>query len=226
MAIFLLHLGDSMERVVEPSRGLQPDLVICDPPYGLEFMGRSWDRIDGDVLHDPSTVGGFQDGSGGNPYSRSRIRYGREPSGMQKWHIQWLEACYEALPPGGEVWAFSGTRTMHSLAVAFEMAGFDVQGLVAWVYGSGFPKSLNVAKALDKMAGAKREPKKIAFSGNAMMRHGGDNTRPWIEKALEAGFHELPGDEAVTEDAQKWDGWGTAIKPAWEPVIVGRKPKE
>lgn len=197
----------------------------------LEFMGRSWDRLDGDVLHDPSTVGGFQDGAGGNPYSRSRIRYGREPSGMQKWHIQWLRGCYEALPPGGEVWAFSGTRTMHSLAVAFELAGFNVVNLHAWIYGSGFPKSLNVAKALDKMAGAER--KKIRVSADKVRNpksiqggHGIEGgTRPWIEKAMEVGYHELPGDEAVTEEAKVWDGWGTALKPAWEPVIIGRKPE-
>jgi site-specific DNA-methyltransferase (adenine-specific) len=113
---------------------------------------------------------------------------------------------------------------MHSLAVAFELAGFDIVGLEAWVYASGFPKSLNISKALDKMAGAKRESRRIPFTGNAMMRHGGDNTRPWIEEALEKGYHELPGNEPVTEEAKKWQGWGTALKPAWEPVIVGQKP--
>ena len=202
-----LRLGDCNEVI--PDLGTSHvGVVVCDPPYGLEFMGRSWDKLDGDVLHDPSTVGGFQDGNGGNPFSRSRIRYGREPSGMQKWHIQWLQKCYDLLEPGDEVWAFSGTRTMHSLAVAFEMAGFDIVGLEAWCYGSGFPKSLNVGKALDKMAGAKRE--KIRVPANQARNpksiqgghgiEGGD--RPWLQKALETGFHEMAGNEPVTDDAQ------------------------
>ena len=215
MAIFLLHLGDSMERIEEPVRALQPDRVICDPPYGLSFMGRSWDRIDGSALQDSPML----------------FPSGREASGMEMWHIQWLRACYEALPPGGEVWAFSGTRTMHSLAAAFEMAGFEVSGLEAWVYGSGFPKSLNVSKALDKMAGAARQKIRVSAdkARNPKSIQGGHGVeggdRPWMQKAQELGYHEMDGTDPVTEAAKKWDGWGTAIKPAWEPVIVGRKPK-
>lgn len=89
---------------------------------------------------------------------------------------------------------------------------------------SGFPKSLSVSKALDKMKGAVRETKKTPFSGNAMMRHGGENTRPWIEAALEKGYHEAPGDVPATDEAKLWEGWGTALKPAWEPIVIGRKP--
>jgi hypothetical protein len=89
---------------------------------------------------------------------------------------------------------------------------------------SGFPKSHNISKAIDKMKGAKRETKRIPHSGEAMMRHGGDNTRPWIEEALKVGYHEAPGDTPVSDEAKLWDGWGTALKPAWEPVIVAYKP--
>ena len=184
--VSLLH-GSCLDRI----RETRPDMVLCDPPYLISFMGRDWD------------AGGLG------------IEFCKE----------WLAECYTVLPPGGMLAAYMATRTMHLLAQAMEDVGFVDISLKAWVYGSGFPKSLNVAKALDKMAGAERESKKIPFSGNAMMRHGGDNTRPWIEKALEVGYHELPGDEPATDEAKVWDGWGTALKPAWEPVIIGRKPE-
>ena len=71
---------------------------------------------------------------------------------------------------------------------------------------------------------ARRGIKRIPHSGEAMMRHGGDNTRPWIEEALKNGYHDAPGDEPVTDEAKLWDGWGTALKPAWEPVIIGTMP--
>lgn len=89
---------------------------------------------------------------------------------------------------------------------------------------SGFPKSLNVSKALDKMHGAKRKTDRVPFGGNGLMRAGGQNTRPWMEEALKKGYHELPNNEPVTDDAKLWDGWGTALKPAWEPFVVGYKP--
>lgn len=72
---------------------------------------------------------------------------------------------------------------------------------------------------------AERASKRLPYSGNALLRHGGDNTRPWMEEALEKGYHELPGDEPATEEARIWDGYGTAMKPAWEPVLVARKPE-
>ena len=211
------------------------DYVVSDPPYGLEFMGAAWDRLGGMVLQDPSIVGGFQDGQGGNPYSRSRVRYGTfkgqggvsATSGgrMQDWHRGWLAEAFRVLKPGGVIKAFSGSRTCHRLAAAMEDVGFVIVDLEAWSYGSGFPKSLDVSKAIDKMAGAVREMKRTPHTGEAMMRHGGDNTRPWIEEALKKGYHEAPGDTPVSSDAVAWDGWGTALKPAWEPVVVGRKPE-
>jgi site-specific DNA-methyltransferase (adenine-specific) len=140
------------------------------------------------------------------------------------WHKDWCEAAYHVLKPGGHVQAFSGTRTFHHMAHALVAAGFELVGLESWAYGSGFPKSMNVSKQLDKQAGAVRESKQIPHTGNGMMRHGGENTRPWIEEALKTGFHTLPGDKPVTEDALAWNGWGTALKPAWEPVLIARKP--
>lgn len=96
---------------------------------------------------------------------------------------------------------------------------------LAFITGnSGFPKSLNIGKAIDKMKKATREMKRIPHSGEAMMRHGGDNTRPWIEEAIKVGYHDAPGDVPATDEAKLWDGWGTALKPAFEPIIIGTKP--
>jgi site-specific DNA-methyltransferase (adenine-specific) len=134
------------------------------------------------------------------------------------------EGVFRVLRPGGVVKAFGGTRTFHRMAVAMAAAGFVDIRITAWTYGSGFPKSLSLSKSFDKMHGAKRGTKRVPFTGNALMRSGGQNTRPWMEKALEQGYHELPDDSPVTDDAKLWVGWGTALKPAWEPVLVGRKP--
>lgn len=97
-------------------------------------------------------------------------------------------------------------------------------GLVFITGNSGFPKSLNVSKALDKMSGAERGTKKVPYSGNAVLRSGGQNTRPWMEEALKTGYHELADDTPVTNNAKTWEGWGTALKPSFEPIIIGRKP--
>ncbi|MDB4278261.1 site-specific DNA-methyltransferase [Deltaproteobacteria bacterium] len=145
---------------------------------------------------------------------------------MQQWHVLWLLEAYRVLEPGGVIKVFSGTRTFHRLAVAMTEAGFLDLKIEAWAYGSGFPKSLNVSKAMDKMHGAKRKMKRVPFTGNALLRSGGQNTRPWMEEALAKGYHELPDDSPVTDDAKMWAGWGTALKPSWEPVLVGRKPDE
>jgi len=199
--------------------------ITCDPPYFLSFMNRAWDSAA--VVQDVQDYGdlgmlpGY--GRGGLPSDRSRV-LNREAVAAYQTHLAWLRQAFRVLVPGGSIQAFSGTRTVHRLAAAMEDVGFEIVPFEAWIYASGFPKSLNVAKAIDKKLGAVRETKRIPYSGDALMRHGGENTRPWIEEALVKGYHEAPGDESATEQAAVWNGWGTALKPAWEPIIVGRKP--
>jgi hypothetical protein len=123
----------------------------------------------------------------------------------------WAEAL-RVLKPGGHLLAFGGTRTWHRLAVAVEDAGFEVRDSIAWLYGSGFPKSLDVSKAIDKAAGAERQVVRVV---------------PRTGK--EAGtYGAMAGNNAetspATPDAARWSGWGTALKPAFEPVVVARKP--
>ena len=121
------------------------------------------------------------------------------------------EQCYRVLKPGGHLLAFAGTRTQHRMAVNIEDAGFEIRDMIAWVYGSGFPKSLDVSKAIDKAAGFQRD----RIPGG----QGGANNILGTRKCGEA----ISG-EAISGEAQQWAGWGTALKPALEPVTVARKP--
>ena len=133
----------------------------------------------------------------------------------------WAE-CLRVLKPGGHLLAFAGTRTQHRMAVRIEDAGFEIRDMIAWVYGSGFPKSLDVSKAIDKAAGAERE-----VIGRDMSAY-----RPNAEAANKGkvGDFGLKGGgsglitKAATPEARQWQGWGTALKPALEPITVARKP--
>jgi DNA modification methylase len=237
------------------------DAVVTDPPYELGFMGKSWDS--------------------------SGIAYNVEV---------WRE-CLRVLKPGGHILAFGGSRTWHRLAVAVEDAGFEVRDSIAWIYGSGFPKSLDVSKAIDKGFGENRArqfrftkwmrstgitARQIDEATNTKM--GGhytsqssqpaiatadlfDKLRPYLPEVPEeierlvaertgiewtayknrevigskiSGIankdegqrHTIGASKSIevditapaTPEAQKWNGWGTALKPAFEPVVVGRKP--
>jgi len=139
------------------------------------------------------------------------------------------EQCLRVLKPGGHLLAFAGTRTQHRMAVRIEDAGFEIRDMIAWVYGSGFPKSLDVSKAIDKAAGAEREKVRVAAIDlkNPPNLVGGVNNgsdRPWRKKAMEVGYYEKNSNEPATDAARQWSGWGTALKPALEPITMARKP--
>lgn len=127
----------------------------------------------------------------------------------------WAE-CLRVLKPGGHMLAFAGTRTQHRMAVRIEDAGFEIRDMIAWVYGSGFPKSLDVSKAIDKAAGAERE----VISERPAYGIGGAGC---LGGHAEGATAKTLGDP-VTPAAQQWQGWGTALKPALEPISVARKP--
>ena len=143
--------------------------------------------------------------------------------------LEWAEACYRVLKPGGHIAAFGGTRTWHRLAVAIEDAGFEMRDSLAWLYGSGFPKSMNVGKAIDKAAGAEREVigSKIGLPGYHL--NGKGEAGPAYRSGLQKVTSEQRADAAAitapaTPEAKQWDGWGTALKPAFEPIVLARKP--
>jgi site-specific DNA-methyltransferase (adenine-specific) len=129
----------------------------------------------------------------------------------------WAE-CLRILKPGGHLLAFAGTRTQHRMAVKIEDAGFEIRDMIAWVYGSGFPKSLDVSKAIDKAAGAEREVVRVRTDGN---KGGGAKTYDDDSYVWDKPFAETA---PATSEAAQWDGWGTALKPALEPITVARKP--
>jgi len=122
----------------------------------------------------------------------------------------WTEAL-RVLKPGGHLIAFSGSRTYHRMAVAIEDAGFEIRDQIMWIYGSGFPKSHNIAKAIQKDNGV--EP--IGFKENKDAKFLGEN---WNSTPRQLFMPELEG------TAKQWDGWGTALKPAHEPMVLARKP--
>jgi DNA modification methylase len=127
----------------------------------------------------------------------------------------WRE-CLRVLKPGGHLLAFAGTRTQHRMAVRIEDAGFEIRDMIAWLYGTGFPKSLDVSKAIDKAAGAERE----VLGPNP-------NSRPnmaRVEATVLSPRVDAPLTAPATEAARQWTGWGTALKPAMEPITVARKP--
>lgn len=114
--------------------------------------------------------------------------------------VEVWEECLRVLKPGGFLLSFGGSRTHHRIWCSIEDAGFEIRDTLMWLYGSGFPKSLNVSKAIDKAEGAEREVVGSNVDGS------------------------LRNAEADTDTAKQWDGWGTALKPAFEPIILARKP--
>jgi DNA modification methylase len=255
MTILHADCRDAMAEMAPDS----VDSIVTDPPYGLSFMGKEWDH--------------------GVP-------------GAEFW-----TAALRVAKPGAHLLAFGGTRTFHRLAVAIEDAGWEIRDTVMWVYGSGFPKSLDVSKAIDKMdAKGEQEARRLRFTawvrstgitagqineatGTFMgshyttaasqpavmtrehleaVRHMVGDVPEWVEReadirtvesqnfasrevveertAVQGGGSSLQirmGERReveanitapATDAARQWDGWGTALKPAWEPIIVARKP--
>lgn len=128
----------------------------------------------------------------------------------------WAE-CLRVLKPGGHLLAFAGTRTQHRMAVRIEDAGFEIRDMIAWVYGSGFPKSHNVCIAIDKINGLPHRGKALVVAGRGERKdiQGKDaNPKP----------QDIESYAPATEAARQWQGWGTALKPALEPITVARKP--
>ena len=301
---FQLLDGDCLDALAEMPEA-SVDAVVTDPPYGLEFMGKDWDGADGfrRSLNKADTDRENQFGRA----SRTSPEY-RAGQTFQVWTEAWATELLRVLKPGGHFLAFGGTRTYHRLACGIEDAGFEVRDCLAWMYGSGFPKSLDVSKAIDRkrddlddiyrvtewireardaagignreideafgfhgMAGhwtsSKSQPavptldqvpqllevlgvdpddvpqeiRRLLYDLNGKKGQPGEN---WSKREV-TGERSVPlghsfagstyrGDDTGSVDyldtapatpaAQKWQGWGTALKPAFEPIILARKP--
>lgn len=146
------------------------------------------------------------------PYELNFMNKGWDNSGIAFQKETWKK-CYEVLKPGGYLLAFGGSRTFHRIACAIEDAGFEIRDTIMWLYGSGFPKSMNLGLKMDKKQGCPDRGHRIAVAN----RHHPDGT-------LEPNGEKLPPYEPKTPLGEKWNGWGTALKPSFEPIIVARKP--
>ena len=145
------------------------------------------------------------------------------PASFERWCRAWARECLRVLKPGGHLLAFGGTRTWHRLAVAVEDAGFEMRDSIAWLYGSGFPKSMDVGKAIDKAAGAERAvvgSRTLTGTAASSSAHVGNLAGGSGVGAVKVVDVTAP----ATPDAEQWQGWGTALKPSHEPVVWGVKP--
>ena len=200
------------------------DAIVTDPPYGLAFMGVAWDTF-GDGRKGCGRTNATFDQVGGNHHPTCSADQARtRKSENAKFQVAMTPIFEEALrvaKPGAHLLCFGGTRTFHRMACAIEDSGWDIRDSILWVwsYGQGFPKSMDVGKAIDKALGAKRE-KVPATGGLTNNRNLNDDNWSKIGQSNPM----MDGPEPATAAAAAWDGWGTCLKPAWEPIIVARKP--
>lgn len=137
----VLYEGDCLDvmAAMEPE---SVDTVLTDPPYGLEFMGKDWDKLNLNVPFSQKEKGGL----GGHKH---HIRFGNDGRAMQEWHYKWAIEALRVAKPGAMLMAFGGTRTFHRLTCAIEDAGWQIRDCLMWLYGQGFPKSADISKQLD-----------------------------------------------------------------------------
>lgn len=190
------------------------DAVITDPPYHLTTGKRGGSGAASLNLDSPAGRSRVTTGFMGKAWDGGDVAFRAET---------WAEVLRVA-KPGAYLLAFGGTRTYHRLTCAIEDAGWEIRDCLSWLYGSGFPKSLDVSKAIDKAAGAEREVLGVGAAscefisrGEPCAGHGDANGR------YGETVHS-PATAPATDAAKQWQGWGTALKPAWEPIIMARKP--
>jgi site-specific DNA-methyltransferase (adenine-specific) len=161
------------------------------------------------------------------PYELNFMNKGWDNSGVAFKKETW-EQCYKALKPGGYLLAFGGSRTFHRIAVAIEDAGFEIRDTIMWLYGSGFPKSMNIGLAIDKKNGV--ESKIVGYQGSMMDFRDTGKKQKEISGVYKLSFGQIENSERkenpIYKAQNEWSGWGTCLKPAYEPIIVARKPCE
>ena len=200
----LLLNGDCIEEMQKLiDDGVQVDSVVTDPPYHLTSIVKRF----GKENSAPAQFG--TDGA----YARASTGFmGKEWDGGDiAFRPETWELALKLLKPGGHLLAFSASRNYHRMAVAIEDAGFEIRDQMMWLYGSGFPKSQNMGKAIDKKQGNDREVLGTKITNVGMQ---GNNFKRGSKS----------GEVEVTKGNSEWEGWGTALKPAHEPIVMARKP--
>lgn len=199
----IIH-GDCLEALRKMDDN-SVDSVVTDPPYGLS--------------KEPNITEVLTKWLAGEQYDHGHGGFmGKAWDSFVPHPDVWKEI-YRVLKPGGHALVFAGTRTQDLMTVSLRLGGFEIRDVIEWLYFSGFPKSMDVGKQMDKRVGAEREVlytrKKLQSYGHSGNNtYGGDKDRGGIQ-AITA---------PATDLAKQWDGWGTALKPAHEPIIVARKP--
>ena len=204
----ILKNGDCIEEMQKLiDDGVQVDSVVTDPPYHLTSITQRYGKessapcTDKDGLFTRVNTGFM-----GTEWDGGDIAFQKET---------W-ELALKLLKPGGYLLAFSASRNYHRMAVAIEDAGFEIRDQMMWLYGSGFPKSMNVGKAFDKKLGNER--KVVGMTNQQDIRSGN-----YVGKATDTKEYSRI-DVPITEGNSEWEGWGTALKPAHEPIVMARKP--
>lgn len=203
---FKLYHGSMLDmlQVIAPN---SIDSIVTDPPYGLTSITKRFGN-EGAAANVYGRDGSFQRltrGFMGKEWDGSGIEY----------NVDTWRKCYTVLKSGGYLLAFGGTRTFHRIACAIEDAGFEIRDTIMWLYGSGFPKSMNIGLAIDKKLGIDSEV--IGTYKEHDIRNNSYNSDDASKRYFE---------REIKKASNEWDGWGTALKPAYEPVIVARKPCE
>ena len=200
-----IYHGDALD-VLKTMEDNSVDSVVTDPPYGL-----SKEPDINEVLTKWLAGEEYDHGHGG-------FMGNRWDSFVPHPDI-WREV-YRVLKPGGHALVFAGTRTQDLMTISLRLAGFEVRDVIEWIYFSGFPKSHDVSKAFDRRAGAERKVIGKKLTGTMAGQSGSKNA----ENGWKGGQEYVDITAPATDLARKWDGWGTALKPAHEPIIVVRKP--
>lgn len=213
----VLYNGDMLE-VLKTLPADSVDSCVCDPPYHLTSIVKRFGAENAAPAKEGKTGAYARASRGfmGKVWDGGDIAFRPET---------WTEVL-RVLKPGGHLVAFSGTRTYHRMACAIEDAGFEVRDSLMWVYGTGFPKSHDVSKGIDASLGADRTEvvgQKLFWGNNATGGRGGqlaNGFAPVADGSTKTGAILAP----ATAAAQEWDSWGTALKPAFEPIVLARKP--
>lgn len=214
------------------------DAVVTDPPYGWRFMGKAWDGADIEKkARQARRPGDTYVGRDGCTRKTREMpaeaagKYDLSLTGNRAFQVfteEWAREVFRVLKPGGHMLVFCGPRTYHRMAAGVEDAGFEIRDQLQWLFGSGFPKSHDISKAIDKAAGAERE---VVGKAKRSQNCGNDGwDRPWKQKQMAelggSGMAEFNITAPATDAAKQWQGWGTALKPANEPIVLARKPLE